>query len=170
MATRGELANLTDVTRRFAAFVAERYPFALSDVLTAVDTVSAAGIDTWLPLSTASVSGFTLRPHEVLEDALRVEKADEVYTVLWRGDGAPHNWRLAEQLLPNAIQILDWYHAVKHAVDCGKVLLGEESPWLPLWQQRRPTDSRRRLHIRPLRKSPPASRWPGKARLPIAAQ
>lgn len=72
----------------------------------------------------------------VFEDALKVEKADEVYTVLWLGDGAIHNWRLAEQLLPNAIQILDWYHAVKHAVDCGKVLLGEESSLLPLWQQR----------------------------------
>jgi hypothetical protein len=70
------------------------------------------------------------------EDALRVEKADEVYTVLWLGDGAVCNWRLAEQLLPNAIQILDWYHAVKHAMDCGKVLLGEESPLLPLWQER----------------------------------
>jgi hypothetical protein len=54
--------------------------------------------------------------------------------VLWLGDGAVCNWRLAEQLLPNAIQILDWYHAVKHAVDCGKVLLGEDSPWLPMWQ------------------------------------
>lgn len=73
------------------------------------------------------------------EDALKVEKADEVYTVLWLGDGAIHNWRLAEQLLPNAIQILDWYHAVKHALDCGKVLLGEESPLLPLWQQRAET-------------------------------
>lgn len=72
----------------------------------------------------------------VFEDALRVEKAEEVYTVLWLGDGAIHNWRLAEQLLPNAIQILDWYHAVKHAVDCGKVLLGEEDPMLPLWQKR----------------------------------
>lgn len=72
----------------------------------------------------------------VFEDALKVEKADQVYTVLWLGDGAIHNWRLAEQLLPNAIQILDWYHAVKHAVDCGKAVLGEESPWLPLWQQR----------------------------------
>jgi Uncharacterised protein family (UPF0236) len=72
----------------------------------------------------------------VLEDALRVEKAEETNTVLWLGDGAPCNWRLAEQLLPDAIQILDWYHAVEHAVACGKVLLGEESPWLPLWKQR----------------------------------
>jgi hypothetical protein len=72
----------------------------------------------------------------VLEDALRVERAEEVHTVLWLGDGAVCNWRLAEQLLPDAIQILDWYHALQHAVDCGRVLLGEESPWLPLWQER----------------------------------
>jgi hypothetical protein len=72
----------------------------------------------------------------VFEDALRVERAEEVHTVLWLGDGAVGNWRLAEQLLPDAIQILDWYHALQHAVECGKVLLGEESPLLPLWQER----------------------------------
>lgn len=72
----------------------------------------------------------------VFEDALRVERAEEVHTVLWLGDGAVANWRLAEQLLPDAIQILDWYHAVQHAVACGKVLLGEESPLLPAWQER----------------------------------
>ena len=72
----------------------------------------------------------------VFEDALRVERAEEVHTVLWLGDGAVGNWRLAEQLLPDAIQILDWYHALQHAVACGKVLLGEESPLLPLWQER----------------------------------
>ena len=72
----------------------------------------------------------------VNEDALRVERAEEVHTVLWLGAGAVGNWRLAEQLLPDAIQILDWYHALQHAVDCGKVLLGEESPLLPAWQER----------------------------------
>jgi hypothetical protein len=72
----------------------------------------------------------------VFEDALRVERAGEVHTVLWLGDGAVGNWRLAEQLLPDAIQILDWYHALQHAVECGRVLLGEESPLLPLWQER----------------------------------
>ncbi|MBE2251407.1 MAG: hypothetical protein IAE78_17840 [Myxococcus sp.] len=56
--------------------------------------------------------------------------------MLWLGDGAVGNWRLAEQLLPDAIQILDWYHALQHAVECGKALLGEESPLLPLWQER----------------------------------
>lgn len=72
----------------------------------------------------------------VLEDALRVERAEDINSVLWLGDGAIHNWRLAEQLLPNAVQILDWYHALQHAVDGGKALLGEESPFLSMWQRR----------------------------------
>lgn len=72
----------------------------------------------------------------LLEEALHIENIDEVPTVLWLGDGAASNWTLADQLAPDAIQVLDWHHAVEHAVDCGKVLLGEESPWLPLWQTR----------------------------------
>jgi Uncharacterised protein family (UPF0236) len=72
----------------------------------------------------------------VLEEALHVEKIDEVPLVVWVGDGAPCNWTLADQLAPDAVQILDWHHAVQHAVDCGKVLLDEDSPYLPLWQKR----------------------------------
>lgn len=72
----------------------------------------------------------------VLEEALHVERIKEASTVVWVGDGAPCNWTLADQLAPDAIQILDWHHAVEYAVDCGKVLLGEDSPWLPLWQER----------------------------------
>ena len=72
----------------------------------------------------------------VLEEALEVENIDEVGKVAWLGDGAACNWTLADQLCPDAVQILDWHHAVEHAVDCGKVLLDEESPWLPLWQRR----------------------------------
>lgn len=72
----------------------------------------------------------------VLEDALEVENIDEVGKVVWLGDGAVCNWTLADQLCPDAVQILDWHHAVEHAVDCGKVLLGDESPWIPVWQRR----------------------------------
>jgi hypothetical protein len=72
----------------------------------------------------------------VLEEALDVENIDECRAVVWLGDGAACNWRLADQLAPDAQQVLDWHHAVEHAVDCGKVLLGEESPWLPVWQRR----------------------------------
>lgn len=71
-----------------------------------------------------------------LEEALEVENIDEVGKVVWVGDGAACNWTLADQLSPDAVQILDWHHAVEHAVDCAKVLLDEESPWLPVWQQR----------------------------------
>jgi hypothetical protein len=72
----------------------------------------------------------------VLEEAMHVEKIEEVPLVAWLGDGAPCNWTLADQLVPDAVQILDWHHAVEHAVACGKVLLGEDSPWVPLWQER----------------------------------
>lgn len=72
----------------------------------------------------------------VLEEALEVENIDDVGKVVWLGDGAVCNWNLADQLCPDAVQILDWHHAVEHAVDCGKPLLGEESPLLPLWQRR----------------------------------
>jgi len=72
----------------------------------------------------------------VLEEALVVEKIDEAGHVIWLGDGAIHNWRLADYLAADAMQILDWYHAVEHAMDCGKVLLGEENSLLPLWQTR----------------------------------
>jgi hypothetical protein len=72
----------------------------------------------------------------VLEEALEVENIDECGAVVWLGDGAVCNWRLADQLAPDATQILDWHHAIEHAMDCGKVLLGEESPWLPIWQKR----------------------------------
>jgi len=72
----------------------------------------------------------------VLEEALEVEDIDDCAAVVWLGDGATSNWRLADQLAADAVQILDWHHAVEHAMDCGKVLLGEESPFLPLWQRR----------------------------------
>lgn len=72
----------------------------------------------------------------VLEEALEVENVDDVGTVVWVGDGAACNWTLADQLCPDAVQILDWYHAVEHAMDCGKALLGDDSPWLPLWENR----------------------------------
>ena len=83
-----------------------------------------------------SVVGGLTEFSKALEPALEVENIDDCGTVVWLGDGAPCNWTLADQLAPDAMQILDWHHAVEHAVDCGKVLLGEDSPYLPLWQRR----------------------------------
>ena len=83
-----------------------------------------------------SVLGGQAEFARVLEETLDVESIDECGAVVWLGDGATCNWRLADHLAPDATQILDWHHAIEHAMDCGKVLLGEESPWLPIWQQR----------------------------------
>lgn len=83
-----------------------------------------------------AVVGTAMNFAPVLEEALIAERIDEVGMVVWLGDGATYNWTLADQLAADAIQILDWHHAVEHAVDCGKILLGDDSPYLPHWKKR----------------------------------
>jgi Uncharacterised protein family (UPF0236) len=68
--------------------------------------------------------------------ALDAEHADDVMRIVWLGDGARENWTLAKELCPFAIQILDFIHAVQNAMVCGKALLGESDPCLPLWEER----------------------------------
>jgi hypothetical protein len=65
--------------------------------------------------------------------ALKVERADEVQTVGWVGDGAARVWTVAKELCPTAIQILDIPHAVHWAMEFGKALLGEGDAGLPAW-------------------------------------
>lgn len=71
-----------------------------------------------------------------LDIALRMERALKAKQVVWVGDGAKGNWRLARELVPKSIQVLDWYHAVENAMSCARKLLGEQSPLLPLWKAR----------------------------------
>jgi hypothetical protein len=71
-----------------------------------------------------------------LGDALRVEHAERAENVVWLADGAPSNWRLADRLQPGCTQVLDWHHAVEHAMICARALLGENDALLPTWQQR----------------------------------
>lgn len=59
-----------------------------------------------------------------------VDAAEQVAVV---SDGAPWIRSLSDDLFPNAIQVLDWPHVVKHLVDCGKALLGERDPLLATW-------------------------------------
>ena len=68
--------------------------------------------------------------------ALAAERADEVDTVAWLGDGARENWTLASALCPLAIQILDVPHAVHWAMLCGKAFLGEGDAALGQWEAR----------------------------------
>jgi hypothetical protein len=71
-----------------------------------------------------------------LKAALEAERADEVQKVVWLGDGAPENWKMANELCPLAIQVLDLPHAIQNGVACGKAILGEGDPGLPLWGER----------------------------------
>jgi len=59
-----------------------------------------------------------------------VEQAERVVVV---SDGAPWIKNIADELFPEAIQVLDWPHVVSHLTDCGKAVLGEGSPWLEHW-------------------------------------
>lgn len=71
-----------------------------------------------------------------LSAALAAERADEASKVVWLGDGAKENWTLAKKCCPLAIQVLDLPHAIQNGMVCGKVLLGEVSDLLPIWEKR----------------------------------
>jgi hypothetical protein len=73
---------------------------------------------------------------QVLKPTLQVMNAMRAAVVVWLADGARGNWVLASKLFPRAIQILDWFHAVEHASDCAKLLLGEGDPCVGLFVQR----------------------------------
>lgn len=83
-----------------------------------------------------AVLGGQLEFKKGMAAALAVERADEVSTVVWLGDGARENWTLATELCPLAIQVLDVPHAVHWGMLCGKALLGEGHCLLPQWEAR----------------------------------
>jgi hypothetical protein len=69
-----------------------------------------------------------------LAAALTAHGANEAQRVAWVGDGAPWVWKLAEQLCPQATQVLDWRHAQQYVVECGKALFGETDACLSVWR------------------------------------
>lgn len=70
---------------------------------------------------------------EELEAALESAAWSGFGRLAFLGDGALGNWNLGSSLLPQAIQILDYAHAVEHAMDAGKILLEEDNILLKLW-------------------------------------
>jgi len=48
-------------------------------------------------------------------------------------DGQAYNWRIAEELFPEARQILDWYHASEHLHQVARICLGEEGEAAKHW-------------------------------------
>jgi Uncharacterised protein family (UPF0236) len=73
---------------------------------------------------------------EELKALLEAEKAESAPKVAWLGDGAKGNWTLADSLCPDAIQVLDFTHAVENGNKFAKALWGEGSDCLPLWEER----------------------------------
>ena len=73
---------------------------------------------------------------KVLQPTLKVVNAMRAAMVVWLADGARGNWVLASKLFPKALQILDWFHAIEHASNCAKLLLGEGDACVTLFVQR----------------------------------
>lgn len=71
-----------------------------------------------------------------LRIALRLEGVKQANRVAWIGDGAHCIWTQAHRLCPQAVQILDWTHAVEHAVEVAKVIFGPEDLCIELWKSR----------------------------------
>lgn len=68
--------------------------------------------------------------------ALAVERADTARQMVWLGDGAPWIWKLAEELAPDAHQVLDWPHVTHHIDACRKALFADGDRTGELWRQR----------------------------------
>lgn len=52
------------------------------------------------------------------------------------GDGAPWIWKTAGTLFPEAVQILDWYHAMEHVWATGRAKFGNREKELWAWVTR----------------------------------
>lgn len=53
------------------------------------------------------------------------------------GDGALWIWKIAGDLFPDAIQIVDRFHAKQHLSDVGKAIFGERNPLATSWSEER---------------------------------
>lgn len=62
-----------------------------------------------------------------------VEQAEQAVVI---GDGAHWIWRLADEHFPNAIQILDWFHASSYIWNAAHAIYGEGSDFSNQWAQR----------------------------------
>jgi len=61
-----------------------------------------------------------------------VEQAAETVAI---GDGAPWIWNLVEEHFPDAVQILDFYHAVERLYEVGRALYGDGSTQAQQWAE-----------------------------------
>jgi hypothetical protein len=60
--------------------------------------------------------------------------------LVFLGDGAAWIWKTAAELFPQAIQILDWYHAMEHLWAIGRAKFGSREKELWAWVTARETE------------------------------
>jgi len=53
------------------------------------------------------------------------------------GDGAPWIWNMADEYFPDAVQIVDLFHAKQHLSDVGKAIYGPTSELAGQWRRQR---------------------------------
>jgi len=66
--------------------------------------------------------------------------SDQAKTTVVLADGLTYNWRIAQEQFPEAVQILDWYHAVEHLHAVARVCLGEAGEAAKTWVSARKDD------------------------------
>jgi len=110
-----------------------------------------------LAFSGHDVAEVSKERHEILHKILRAQITDsetfrslftEVYhhargeqaaEVIVLADGARWIWNMVEDLLPHAVQILDFSHAKAYLWDAAKLIYGEGSTFIPPWVKERET-------------------------------
>jgi len=110
-----------------------------------------------LAFSAHDVAAVSKERHEILHKILRAQITDseafrdivsEVYqqargrqaaAVIVLADGARWIWSLGEDLLPHALQILDFSHAKQYLGEAGKLIYGEGSAFLAPWVKEQET-------------------------------
>jgi len=66
--------------------------------------------------------------------------ADQAKELVFVADGAAWIWKLVQTHFPQAVQIVDWYHAVEYIAPIAQAAFGEETPQSQAWQHRVRTD------------------------------
>jgi len=93
-----------------------------------------AAIESAATLDTDAVpAAFTQR---VLREASR-RRFTHAHRTVVMGDGAPWIWKIAQELFPHAIQIVDRFHVKQTLSTLAKAVYGSDSPQAHRWARRR---------------------------------
>jgi hypothetical protein len=75
----------------------------------------------------------------IFQQVYRHAGGDRAAEVIVLADGARWIWNMVEELLPQAVQILDFSHAKQYLWDAGKLIYGEHSAFVVPWVKEQET-------------------------------